>query len=86
MDLQSLYKNLDVSHLSVDEVEHELLIRNILFDLDEHESKKRRKLKDRMREELSMDSVVHSVTWRDADEEMSIINSKLSQSQMRHET
>lgn len=77
MDLQTLYKNLDVSHLSVDEVEHELLIRNILFDLDEHESKKRRKLKDKMKSEKEKEGFVASPIWRKIKEEIQIIEIKL---------
>lgn len=74
-----MYRCMDVSHLLIDEVEHELLIRNIFCDIDEHESTKRRKLKDRMRKEKEMDSitVVHSPTWRNVKEEIWIIRSKL---------
>lgn len=77
MDLQEMYKRLDVSHLSVDEVEHELLIRNILFGLAEHESVKRRKLKDRLKEERGMGIVSYSPTWRHVTEEISVIKSQL---------
>lgn len=75
-----MYKGMDVSHLSIDEVEYELLARNILFGIDEHESIKRRKLKDQMRKEKELDNVavIHSPTWRDVTEEISIIKSKLA--------
>ncbi|XP_062704471.1 pre-mRNA-splicing factor SLU7-like [Aedes albopictus] len=49
MDMQTMYASMDVSHLSVDEVEYELLIRNILFHFDDHESIKRRKLRDKLK-------------------------------------
>lgn len=75
-----MYKGMDVSHLSIDEVEHELLARNILFNIGEHESIKRRKLKDQMKKEKAMDnvSVVHSPVWRDMVKEIAIIRSKLT--------
>lgn len=79
MDLQSMYRCMDVSHLSIDEVEHELLVRNMLFGLDEHESIKRQKLQDRMKgeKELTNVAVVYSPTWRNVVEEISLIKSKL---------
>lgn len=77
MDIQSLYKKIDVSHLSIDEVEHELLIRNILYGLDEHESIKRRKLNDQMRKERNKNRLVTAPSWRSVIEELEIIRSKL---------
>lgn len=68
---------MNVSHLSIDEVEHELLIRNILYGLDEHESIKRRKLKDRMRTERENNTFVASPSWRAVTEEISIISANL---------
>lgn len=75
-----MYKSMDVSHLLIDEVEHELLIRNILFSSDEHDSVKRRKLKDRMRQEQEIDSfsVTQSPKGREIPDEISIIKTKLS--------
>lgn len=79
MDLQAEYRNLDVSHLAVDEVEHELLIRNLLFHFDDHDSVKRRKLKDRMKEEKSIgvNPTAFARTWRTAKEEIGIIRSHI---------
>lgn len=80
MDLQALYKNLNVSHLSVDEVEHELLIRKIVFSFHEHESVKRRRLKDRMKQEKNLPTITftYSPTWKEVANEISIIYSKSS--------
>ncbi|XP_062558100.1 reticulocyte-binding protein homolog 2a-like [Armigeres subalbatus] len=79
MDLQSAYRHMEVSHLAIDEVEHELLIRNLLFHFDDHESVKRRKLKDRMKEERSVgiNATAFARTWRTAKEEISIIRSRI---------
>ncbi|EAT38632.1 AAEL009494-PA [Aedes aegypti] len=77
MDLQTMYASMDVSHLSVDEVEYELLIRNILFHFDEHESIKRRKLKDRLKSEKESKTFSFSQPWRNVDEELVTISSKL---------
>lgn len=72
-----MYASMDVSHLSVDEVEYELLIRNILFHFDEHESIKRRKLKDKLKSEKETKSFAFSQPWRNLDEELVTISSKL---------
>lgn len=79
MDLQTAYRNIDVSHLAIDEVEHELLIRNMLFHFDDHDSVKRRKLKDRMKEERSrgINSTAFARTWRTAQEEIEIVRSRI---------
>ncbi|XP_062700163.1 myosin-2 heavy chain-like [Aedes albopictus] len=77
MDMQTMYASMDVSHLSVDEVEYELLIRNILFHFDEHESIKRRKLKDKLKSEKETKSFAFSQPWRNLDEELVTISSKL---------
>lgn len=79
MDLQSAYRHMDVSHLAIDEVEHELLIRNMLFHFDDHDSVKRRKLKDRMKEERNMgiNSTAFARTWRTAQEEIEIVRSRI---------
>lgn len=73
-----MYTCMDVSHLSVDEVEYELLIRNILFHFDEHESIKRRKLKDRLKGERESKTFAFSQPWQNVDEELVTIGSKLT--------
>lgn len=80
MNLQLEYRHMNVSHLAIDEVEHELLIRNMLFHFDDHESVKRRKLKDRMKEErgLGINSVAFARTWRSAKEEITMVNSRMN--------
>lgn len=68
---------MNVSHLAEDEVEHELLIRNMLFHFDDHDSVKRRKLKDRMKEErnVGINPTAFARTWRSAKEEIETIKS-----------
>lgn len=51
MEYQVRYKSLDVSHLLNEELEFELAIRKIPFEVNEHDSIKRRKLKDKLKEE-----------------------------------
>lgn len=72
-----MYASMDVSHLSVDEVEYELLIRNVLFNFDEHESIKRRKLKDRLRSEKDSKTFAFSQPWENLEEELVRISGKL---------
>lgn len=69
---------MDVSHLSMDEVEHELLMRNMMYGLDEHESIKRRKLKDKMKHEREKNIFVAAPIWRSVPEEIEIVRAKLS--------
>lgn len=79
MDLHTLYLSMDVDHLSVGEIEHELLIRNILFDFQTSDSAKRRKLKERLREEKNMTTVppIFARTWRTASEELEVISGQI---------
>ncbi|XP_058456351.1 nexilin-like [Malaya genurostris] len=71
---------MNVSHLTIGEIEHELLIRNLLFRKVDHESIKRRKLKDRMKEERDMGvvSTAFARTWRSAEDEIAVISSNLT--------
>lgn len=77
MDLQKLYQSMDVSHLSVDEVEHELYIRKVAYGEKELDSAKRRRLKEKMKEERATDSFTVTNTWRKLFDEISLIKSKL---------
>lgn len=79
MDLTAQYHKMDVSHLSIDEVEYELFIRKISYNLNEHESVKRRKLKDQLRKERALDSpvLIGSGTWSTTSDELRVIFSKL---------
>lgn len=79
MDLKTQYFRMDVSHLSIDEVEYELYIRKIAYGLTEHESKKRRRLKDQLKQERDSNSpvIVVSGSWSTTTEELRLIFSKL---------
>ena len=77
MDLQNLYKTMDVSHLSVDEVEHELYIRKVAYGVKEQESAKRRRLKEKMKEERENNNFTVINSWRKLSDEVSLIKSKL---------
>uniref|UniRef100_A0A1S4K6B9 Polypeptide of 976 aa n=2 Tax=Culex quinquefasciatus TaxID=7176 RepID=A0A1S4K6B9_CULQU len=77
MDLQILYQSMDVSHLSVDEVEHELYTRKITFSAKEPDSTKRRRLKEKMKEEKATKDFTVVNTWRKLSDELSIIKAKL---------
>lgn len=56
MEYQIRYKSLDVYHLLKEELDFELFIRNIPFAMNEHDSIKRRKLKDKLKEERSLNT------------------------------
>lgn len=74
-----LYKRTNVSHLSIQEVEFELHIRDILFDFSEHESVKRRRLKDRLQDEKeNAREVSFSKPWREMVEELEIVMKNLT--------
>lgn len=79
MDLLILYRKMDPSHLSTDEVEYELLIRDILYDPNEHESIKRRRLRECLKQErlenTSIDS--YSRSWQTTREETELIFKKI---------
>lgn len=79
MDLKTQYLRMDVSHLSIDEVEYELFIRKISYSLTEHESVKRRRLKDQLKQESDTNSplIVRRSFWSTTTEELRLIFSKL---------
>lgn len=77
MELQKLYYNMDVSHLAIDEIEHELYVRKISFKSNELESTKRRRLKEVMKNERETNSFKACNSWRTLPEEITLIKSKL---------